>query len=52
MFFSHKVTYEWFRDYKVPDGKPQNQFAFDGKAKNKVEGLFSFFSITESKLMF
>ena len=28
------ATYVWFRDYKVPDGKPQNQFAFDGKAKD------------------
>ena len=25
---------EWFKIYKVPDGKPENQFAFDGKAKN------------------
>ncbi len=22
---------EWLRDYKVPDGKPPNEFAFDGK---------------------
>ncbi|TMW61985.1 hypothetical protein Poli38472_009478 [Pythium oligandrum] len=24
--------HRWFRDYKIPDGKPQSQFAFDGKA--------------------
>ena len=23
----------WFKMYKVPDGKPENQFAFDGKAQ-------------------
>ncbi|KAJ0402620.1 hypothetical protein ATCC90586_010859 [Pythium insidiosum] len=25
--------HRWFRDYKIPDGKPPSQFAFDGKAK-------------------
>ena len=25
----------WFRDYKTPDGKPQNRFAFDDKPLNK-----------------
>ena len=25
----------WFRDYKSPDGKPQNRFAFDDKPLNK-----------------
>ncbi|XP_049870210.1 inorganic pyrophosphatase [Pectinophora gossypiella] len=29
-----KATVEWFRLYKVPDGKPPNQFAFNGEAKN------------------
>lgn len=28
-------TVDWFRRYKVPDGKPENQFAFDGDFKNK-----------------
>lgn len=28
------ATHTWFRDYKVPDGKPRNEFAFNGKAKN------------------
>ena len=26
-----KRIHKWFRDYKVPDGKPQNKFAFGGK---------------------
>jgi len=26
---------EWFRIYKIPDGKPENQFAFSGECKNK-----------------
>ena len=25
----------WFRDYKTPDGKPQNTFGYDDKAMNK-----------------
>ncbi|XP_018335095.1 inorganic pyrophosphatase [Agrilus planipennis] len=28
-----KATIEWFKIYKVPDGKPENQFAFNGEAK-------------------
>jgi hypothetical protein len=24
---------EWFKIYKIPDGKPLNEFAFDGKPK-------------------
>lgn len=30
-----KATVEWFRIYKIPDGKPENQFAFNGEPKNK-----------------
>lgn len=30
-----KATIEWFKIYKIPDGKPENQFAFDGEAKPK-----------------
>jgi len=30
-----KATQEWFRIYKIPAGKPENQFAFGGSAKNK-----------------
>ncbi|KIK16339.1 hypothetical protein PISMIDRAFT_25127 [Pisolithus microcarpus 441] len=26
---------EWFRIYKIPDGKGENTFAFSGEAKNK-----------------
>ncbi|ORX97832.1 inorganic pyrophosphatase [Basidiobolus meristosporus CBS 931.73] len=32
-------TREWFRIYKMPDGKPENQFAFDGEVKNKDYAL-------------
>lgn len=31
-----KATHEWFKIYKVPDGKPENKFAFDGKPKDKA----------------
>lgn len=24
---------EWFKIYKIPDGKPENQFAFNGEPK-------------------
>ncbi|XP_066961744.1 uncharacterized protein Nurf-38 isoform X1 [Macrobrachium rosenbergii] len=30
-----KATVEWFKIYKIPDGKPENQFAFDGMAKDR-----------------
>lgn len=30
-----KATIEWFKIYKIPDGKPENQFAFNGEAKNR-----------------
>ncbi|CAD7084379.1 unnamed protein product [Hermetia illucens] len=29
-----RATVEWFKIYKIPDGKPENQFAFNGEAKN------------------
>ncbi|XP_040582585.1 inorganic pyrophosphatase [Lepeophtheirus salmonis] len=29
------ATVEWFKIYKMPDGKPANQFAFNGTAKDK-----------------
>lgn len=25
----------WFRDYKIPDGKPANAYGFDGKPVNE-----------------
>lgn len=31
-----EATVDWFRRYKVPDGKPENQFAFNGDFKDKV----------------
>ena len=39
---SLQATYEWFKYYKVPDGKPVNNFAFNGEAKNKVRLDFQF----------
>lgn len=30
-------TVDWFRMYKVPDGKHENQFAFNGEFKNRVK---------------
>jgi inorganic pyrophosphatase len=34
-----RATNEWFRIYKIPDGKPENVFAFNGEAKNKHYAL-------------
>jgi len=31
-----EATVDWFRRYKVPDGKPENKFAFNGEFKDKV----------------
>ena len=30
-----RATNEWFRIYKIPDGKPENQFAFSGECKTR-----------------
>uniref|UniRef100_A0A3Q4B6Z2 inorganic diphosphatase n=1 Tax=Mola mola TaxID=94237 RepID=A0A3Q4B6Z2_MOLML len=30
-----KATVDWFRKYKVPDGKPENKFAFNEEFKDK-----------------
>jgi len=27
---------EWFETYKIPDGKPRNEFAFDGQPQSAV----------------
>lgn len=32
-----EATVEWFRKYKVPDGKPENQFGFKGQFQDKVQ---------------
>lgn len=29
------ATYEWFRTYKIPAGKPANDFAFNGEARGR-----------------
>ncbi|XP_012634454.2 inorganic pyrophosphatase 2, mitochondrial isoform X3 [Microcebus murinus] len=34
-----EATLNWFRVYKVPEGKPENQFAFNGEFKNKAFAL-------------
>lgn len=31
-----EATLDWFKMYKVPDGKPENQFAFNGEFKDRV----------------
>ncbi|XP_060782638.1 inorganic pyrophosphatase 2, mitochondrial [Neoarius graeffei] len=30
-----EATVDWFRKYKIPDGKPENQFAFNAQFKDK-----------------
>lgn len=37
-----EATVDWFRRYKIPDGKPENQFAFSGEFKDRVKSLFIF----------
>ena len=34
-----KATLEWFRIYKIPDGKPENVFAFNGEIKGVEDSL-------------
>nr|ASF90240.1 hypothetical protein SPAR06738 [Bartheletia paradoxa] len=34
-----RATNEWFRIYKIPDGKPENQFAFSGEARKSAYAL-------------
>ncbi|CAH7683346.1 hypothetical protein PPACK8108_LOCUS16820 [Phakopsora pachyrhizi] len=36
MHLNPMATNEWFRIYKILDGKPENQFAFSGEAKHKM----------------
>lgn len=31
-----RATHEWFKIYKIPDGKPANEFAFNGEAKDRA----------------
>ena len=32
-----RATNEWFRIYKVPDGKPENVFAFNGEGISYIQ---------------
>ena len=32
-------TRAWFKNYKIPDGKPANEFAFEGTYKSKAFAL-------------
>jgi len=34
-----QATVEWFKIYKIPDGKPENQFAFNGEARDRDYAL-------------
>ncbi|QLG73537.1 hypothetical protein HG535_0F00470 [Zygotorulaspora mrakii] len=34
-----EATREWFRDYKIPDGKPSNSFAFNGQYKDVADTI-------------
>ncbi|KAM0682172.1 Inorganic pyrophosphatase [Mitosporidium daphniae] len=34
-----ETTRDWFKLYKIPDGKPENSFAFNGEFKNKEFAL-------------
>lgn len=36
-----EATVDWFRKYKVPDGKPENSFGFNGQFQDKVFLHFS-----------
>lgn len=36
MFDHIQATRDWFRNYKVPTGKPKNSFAFDEQYKDEV----------------
>ncbi|WFD06917.1 inorganic diphosphatase [Malassezia vespertilionis] len=43
-----RATNEWFRIYKIPDGKPENQFAFSGEAKNRAYAMEVIHECSES----
>lgn len=43
-----KASVEWFKIYKIPDGKPENQFAFNGEAKPAAFAL----NVVEEVLLF
>lgn len=47
------ATVEWFKIYKMPDGKPANEFAFDSKPKDRefAEGVIAQTHESWKKLM-
>jgi nucleosome-remodeling factor subunit len=47
------ATAEWFKIYKMPDGKPANEFAFDSKPKDRefAEGVIAQTHESWKKLM-
>lgn len=47
-FFQGTLTAirDWFRDYKIPDGKPANKFGLGNKAANKVSDWTAFLIYT------
>lgn len=45
------ATVEWFRIYKIPAGKPENKFAFDGEIQNKVRNRKAFIPATNSLII-
>jgi len=40
-----REIFEFLRDYKVPDGKPQSKFGFGGKLLDKVLSFSTSFSL-------
>ncbi|XP_067909405.1 inorganic pyrophosphatase-like [Heterodontus francisci] len=50
-----EASVDWFRQYKVPDGKPENQFAFNSEFKDKdfaigvIESTHSFWKALVTK---
>ncbi|KAK9746570.1 Inorganic pyrophosphatase [Popillia japonica] len=50
-----KASVEWFKIYKIPDGKPENQFAFNGDAKpaafaqNIIDEVHKFWKLLVNK---
>ena len=46
-----EATFDWFKRYKVPDGKPENQFAFNGEFKDSVSLFFCFFFAALLKML-
>lgn len=41
---------DWFRDYKIPDGKPANEFGLGNKAASKVNWAWLSSSLSSNPL--